>query len=122
MTKAEGEATAGESHLFYVDDYPCFRITVTKREGHYIDGTVEEIQVWEGDAEHTPAQFDPYLAFYMKFDGCCHVWFGEEVDGKRDGYLHMCGARTWKKHILLMQYLYKWAAATIPMCEGEREL
>lgn len=103
--------------LFSVDGRcASFRLTVTHRSSHTISGTVEEITSWAGDGSWAPGESELYLKFYMKWDGCCHVWFGEEdEEGKQDGYLHLCGADSWDKHIALMRWLYKWAEAEIPM-------
>jgi hypothetical protein len=95
------------------DPMKWFRLTVTERSSHTISGTVEEVTAWNMD--NTAADFALYLTFYMKWDGCCHVWFGEKEDGKQDGYLHLCGANCWEKHIFLMAELYRWAERAIPM-------
>lgn len=100
------------------DPWKSFRLTVTERSRTAIFGNVDEVTAWELDKDHTPVDFAPYVRFYMKWDGCCHVWFGREKDGRKDehdGYLHLCGARCWKSHLFIMDALYRWAEKAIPM-------
>lgn len=119
--ETDSQLTAGQclpSAVLFSVDGRCasFRLTVTERSSHTISGKVEEITSWAADGSWTPGEAELYLTFYMKWDGCCHVWFGEEDEGgKRDGYLHLCGADSWDKHVALMRWLYKWAETEIPM-------
>lgn len=103
--------------LFSVDgEYTNFRLTVTERSPCSISGEIEEVTAWKCDDAHSPCEFQNYMGFYMKWDGCCHVWFGEKRgDNTHDGYLHLCGADSWSKHISVMRWLYKWAESAIPM-------
>lgn len=111
-----GVASTDLFSVYGYGEYANFRLTVTERSDHAISGDIEEITAWECDDAHTPCDSEHYMSFYMKWDGCCHVWFGEKLDDKtHDGYLHLCGADSWDKHIALMRWLYKWAAAAIPM-------
>lgn len=116
---AEQPSTEGLSSivLFSGDgQYARFRLTVTDRSSYTISGKVEEITSWEWDEAWIPGDSELYLTFYMKWDGCCHVWFGEEDEGgKQNGYIHLCGAESWDRHVALMRWLYKWAETAIPM-------
>lgn len=95
--------------------FAIFRITVTKRTEETIHGVVEEVGSWSVDEPNTPLSWDPYLKFYMKWDGCCHVWFGENDSESPDGYLHLCGPECWENHIWLIRELWKFAAEELPM-------
>lgn len=102
-------------HFVGPDGYIGFIATVTKKSETHIDVTVEEVIAWgEGNV---PVQTELYCTAYMKWDGCCHVWFGEEEgegDKKQqDGYLHLCGKHSWKQHIAMMEWLYKLASELI---------
>ncbi len=95
-----------------------FRITVTDRSEASIKGEVHEVTAWEGDME--PAEFELYLTFYMKWDACCHITFGDRSEPAagqptQDGYLHLCGPDSWESHIWLMAELYRWAERAIPI-------
>lgn len=107
----------GSSRLLSVDGkFANFRLKVTDRSSHTISGEIEEITSWVCDEANTPCDFKLYLTFYMKWDGCCHVWFGRKgEDDTQDGYLHLCGADFWDKHNALMRWLYQWAVHAIPM-------
>ena len=95
------------------DGYVNFIIQVTELTDHYLDADVYEVTSWNAE-DNTPCDKDKYCKAYMKWDGCCHVWFGEEDEtGKSDGYMHLCGVDSWKKHILLMEELYKCAEENI---------
>lgn len=85
--------------------YRHFRVTVTSRSKVRISGHVDEVVAWDPDT-HEPLEFGRYLAFYLKWDGCGHVWFGNQ-----SGYLHLCGASAWEKHNRLMAELFEWARA-----------
>ena len=90
------------------DPMKWFRLTITDRSECTIDGKVDEVLEWNDD--NTAAIYGHYLTFFMKWDGCSRINFGEE-----NGYIHLCGARSFEKHIFLMTELYRWAEKEIPM-------
>ena len=45
-----------------------------------------------------------YGAHDSQWDGCSHVYFGEE------GYIHICGGRKWRSHIEVCKRLFDLAA------------
>lgn len=103
------------SNIFLYDEsgYKAFRIIV-EDTNEYKDTSfgaeVFEVTAWEGDSENTPAEEELYLTCYIKWDSCSHFYFGEKGEnGNQDGYLHICGAEYFKRHIDLMGYLYKLA-------------
>lgn len=83
------------------------KLTVTDTKTHSVSATVEEVVAWDEDG--SPLEFQPYLKCAMKWDGCSHLWFGDE------GYLHICGAECFEKHLFLIKELYRWAEKSIPM-------
>lgn len=87
-----------------------FRVTVEKENEWSRIGFVE--QVYEWDISDNPISFAHYLSFYMKWDACCHINFG---DKGADGYLHLCGDYSWVKHNQMMSDLFAWARKDIPM-------
>lgn len=46
---------------------------------------------------------------YIKWDACSHVTFGDE-----DGYLHLCGGRSWKNIIEAINRIWKIAEEKLP--------
>ena len=42
-----------------------------------------------------------YIEGTIKWDACSHVTFGDE-----DGYIHICGGRSWRQHIELMERVF----------------
>jgi hypothetical protein len=102
--------------LVFDGKYADFQVTITDRGEYHISGAIEEVTAWERGESSAPVSTELYLTFYMKWDGCCHVTFGErQADNSQDGYLHLCGASCWDKHLTLMRWLYTWAAETIPI-------
>lgn len=86
-----------------------FRVRVDAQTSDVLfQASVDEVTSWgEDDA---PAGFEPYLDCLIKWDGCSHVWFGEPTsEGDRTGYLHLCGADDFRKHVALMTELYALA-------------
>lgn len=95
-------------------DFIEFKIKIIEKGEGYVTGAVEQTASWNMDDE--PADFEEYLDFTMKFDGCCHINFGEvDDDETRDGYMHMCGARCWREHLWIMEWLFAWAQEIVPM-------
>ena len=111
------------------------------RDGDYVSAVIKtdedvefsmtcevfDVVSWEGDTDQ-PYEVEGYLKAYIKWDGCSHVWFGEEegdaephTDGSRprDGYLHLCGKRYWQKHSEIMLKLYELAENTITRFDPE---
>ena len=82
----------------------------------WVKYSVESVGSWDGE---TGEPFEPelYLHAHMKWDGCCHVTFGERLDehGNRDGYLHLCGHEAWHQHVELMRLLWQFAREDIDM-------
>lgn len=65
------------------------------------DGSVD---TFGSGVEDMTEDFDSaprYLDGYVKWDNCCHYWFGE-----KDGYLHLCSGT--KTFIELMGRTYAW--------------
>ncbi len=103
---------AGVSELVrFMNDatYPeraAFRITFTADQCYGLSATVEEVVGWESDTNE-PAMFEPYLTCTIKWDSCSHFNFGHGEE--KDGYIHMCGAYSFRNHAALMEYLYRLA-------------
>ena len=100
----------------YDDNYPVFIIEIDELSDCSVTGQVYEVESWVDDNE--PLDKEQYMRFYIKWDGCSHVNFGER-DGTdcRDGYLHLCGKGCWERHVALMSWLYEWEGAEIPIRE-----
>ena len=105
---------------FYINDeygYPIFEVTVLGYEdGKYSDVSCEfkvrSISAWEADGSKTPYEdeIEEYLNMTVKWDGCSHLYFGDEVeDGIYNSYHHFCGADSFKKHVRLLHTLYNKA-------------
>lgn len=85
-----------------------FQVEVKEQSKFHINFNVYEIT--GRDLKGEAVDLELYLTCSIKWDGCCHFWFGErEDDGQQDGYLHMCGVRSFKNHFRLMKELYQRA-------------
>lgn len=67
----------------------------------FVNFKVEEIisRLEDGSIYET----EDYLECTIKWDSCSHFDFGDK------GYIHICGYDSYKKHIQLMEWLYKKA-------------
>lgn len=79
---------------------------------HSVDFTVYEVTSRELTGEILKKEM--YLHAYIKWDTCSHFIFGEEENGKSNGYLHLCGYEDMVKHVLLIQWLYEKAKELMP--------
>ncbi len=62
---------------------------------------VDEVTGWTDDLT-IAAEVEPYITSVMiKWDSCSHFNFVES--------LHMCGVQDFKKHLILIEWLYKSA-------------
>ena len=94
------------------DGYAWHLMEVVALESHHIDFKVYEVTSWDIDTNE-PIEKDLYLTGTIKWDGCSHIWFGNEKDGNHDGYLHLCGKTFWDMHAKLMTDIYQYAADNI---------
>jgi len=53
---------------------------------------VFEVTSWNADNNEV-LDTEHYLKGYIKWDGCSHIWFGDE-----NGYLHLCGKTYFERH------------------------
>ena len=81
-----------------------------------MDFEIFEVDSWDFDGN--PIEITPYMSGTIKWDGCAHLYFGGEENGTRDGYLHFCGQKSWKKHAELMAGIYELAQKNIVGFEG----
>lgn len=110
-----GNQTAATESRAWLDEngYVAFIAEITGKSETHINVSVYSVTGW--DMDKTPCDKELYCKAYLKWDGCCHVWFGEEDENdKQDGYLHLCGVKCWKDHIAMMEWLYKMAETEIP--------
>lgn len=113
-----------QRHIALVRDPPEFVVTLTDKKSHSISGHVDEVTAWDPNGSEDPrdwtvSETERYLKFYMKWDGCHHIWFGDEGDDGPDAYLHLCGSSCWDKHIALMAWLWQFAEAEIEHFNAE---
>lgn len=113
-------------YLFSGDGFPLFAAIVTSVESHSVEFTVKQVGGWnegrptepiydDGDGNLVSEAAAPsYLRALIKWDGCSHVYFGEE-----GGYVHICGAESWANHCKLMEWLYKEAIKLMPQLGDE---
>lgn len=97
-------AARGVEHFDPHSDGFGFLIEVEPTEAEYRNTScslkVREVTSLGGDGL---IGSEPYLGALMKWDSCMHVYFAEIGD---DGYLHLCGIKSWTKHIALMKRIY----------------
>jgi hypothetical protein len=84
------------------DGYVRAQLELKKVENSYVDFIVWQVNSWEQDL--TPYEKEKYFSGSIKWDGCSHVWFGE--DSPPDGYLHLCGKHFWELHNKIMEATY----------------
>ena len=105
------------------DDLAIFLLKITERSSLHIQFEVYEVQGWEKDpetGEYTmPYKLELYLTGNVGWDGCSHIWFGEEEEGKQNGYLHLCGKKYWDDHVKLMQEIWEFASRNIKEFDKE---
>lgn len=94
--------------------YVLFLIKIKPNTIINMDFEVVEVVSWEGDGSKLPGNTELYLEGCIKWDGCSHIWFGAKENGRRDGYIHMCGEDAWKNHAAVMLALFELAKKTIP--------
>ena len=99
------------------DGRTLFTMEITTDLDYMIGFTVYKVTSWEmnGDICDT----EQYLKGTIKWDGCSHWWFGEEEDGKSDGYLHLCGYEHIKRHCELVDTIFKYCAENMKNFDKE---
>lgn len=94
-------------------DRVVFRATIITQDNSWFEAEVDEVTTWTDDTGTLePADYEPYLYCTIKWDGCSQFYFGDPTTFrkmKRDGYLHLCGAVDFKKHVLLVRQIYDLA-------------
>jgi hypothetical protein len=67
-----------------------------------------------GDMTTDRAEAEPYVRGTIKWDGCSHVYFGDE-----DGYLHLCGRRSFDDLRALLDRAWAVAASEMPQFDAD---
>ncbi len=97
--------------LLEKNTYPLFLIEIEKNLKYRMSFKVYEAVSWE-IAEPVPIDVELYLHGTIKWDGCSHVWLGEDEENP-NGYLHLCGKEAWDNHVKVMNAVYSLAATSI---------
>lgn len=102
-----------------VKEYDNFTVRYTKGPAH-VDFQVYEKIAWEDGDKNLPYyeskggcgmddkstksidEANAYIQGSVKWDGCSHVNFGDE-----DGYVHLCGPRSFKEMIFILERIYR---------------
>lgn len=71
--------------------------------------SVYEVTSWDGETGE-PVDKERYLKGYIKWDGCSHIWFGEE---EGQGYIHLCGKRYFDRHKEVMDAIWEMCSKKI---------
>lgn len=92
------------------------------KEGDYVNYLIEfeegdfetsatfnvlEATAWNPDNKEV-SDTRHYLRGHIKWDGCSHIWFGDE-----DGYLHLCGKTHFERHKKVMDAIWNVCAEKI---------
>ena len=88
-------------------DTLCVNFEVWEIVGHCTDGSllfVRKGATDSGDMVEQAREAEVYAHGCIKWDGCSHVYIGENDDG--GGYLHLCGRGSWQAHIAIMAHLW----------------
>jgi len=109
-------------NLIIEHDQIVFYAKVADISEHSISMDVFEITAWcEDNEKWEPCEEELYLSARIKWDGCCHITFGniDPDTNKQDGYIHMCGIETWKRHVKLMKKIHKFAEKAVDNFEDD---
>lgn len=96
------------SGAFMFDEfgYPQFRISSESEPGDpFFSFQADRVRGWTNEKQ--PVDYEKYLHGMIKWDSCSHLYFG--MDEERDGYLHLCGVRSFRDHVALLKFLYELA-------------
>jgi hypothetical protein len=93
-------------------DHPIFLIQIVEDVEYSMSFEVYDVTSWEMD--FSPRSVEQYLKGHIKWDGCSHVWVGDN-----DGYLHLCGKHYWERHAEVMLKLFEVAENTIERFDPE---
>lgn len=96
-------------NLVTKDGYTYFSAEIIKKEDHYVDFNVYQINSWELDEELTEYESELYLTGSIKWDGCSHIDFKTNETMK-----HLCGKQSFILHCEMMISLYEKITALIP--------
>lgn len=108
-----------KTELYLKDgNHDIFRITITDYAEHMISFVVHEVIAWSKD--NRPADFNNYLRGTIKWEGCSHIFIGEDLENT-DGYLHLCGVQSWKNHCMVMEWIYKTVFSMIESADKSEE-
>lgn len=102
-----------------IRNYPKFLIIANDDVEIRMQFEVHEVLSWECDKSNTPIDTELYLSGVIKWDGCSHLYFGNQESGMPDGYIHLCGEEEWIAHNIMMEELYQYAADTIERYDRE---
>lgn len=110
-------------------------LTAFRVFSHYVEFTVYEISMGRdaagqftvphynrkgatvsSDVTTDQANAEPYLRGTIRWDGCSHVWFGDD-----DGYLHLCGRGSFDHLAALLDRAWAVAAREMPHFDAETE-
>jgi hypothetical protein len=65
--------------------------------------TFNVLEATSWDAENKEVlETEHYLKGYIKWDGCGHIWFGDE-----DGYMHLCGKSNFESLKQVMDAIWE---------------
>lgn len=67
-------------------DYIRFFINCKEDKEYSLEFEVIEVQGWSMDKEPSEEHQELFLKGTIKWDGCSHIYFGDEI-----GYMHLCG-------------------------------
>lgn len=85
-------------------------------EGDYeasVRFSVFEVSSWKGD-NNEPLDSELYLKGFIKWDGCSHIWFGDE-----NGYLHLCGKTYFEQHKRVMDAIWNVCSKKIKLWDND---
>lgn len=94
------------------DGLILFFIEVSGDTEYKMQFKVYEVGGWLSDGENTPIDLELYVHGVVKWDGCSHIYFGDDF-GNPDGYLHLYGKSCYERHVSVMLELYNFASKTI---------
>ena len=99
-----------ELSLLEENGHVQFIIYMEEDLDYYMNFKVYQVSSWSTNDD--PCQMDLYVHGTIKWDGCSHLYFGDEYQDE-DGYIYLCGKYYWDLHNKMMTNLYKLASEVI---------
>lgn len=87
--------------LIKKDELDEFYIEFDDNQDFEAYASFKVLQVISWGVDNKPIDMEGYLKGTIKWDGCSHIWFGDD-----DGYMHLCGKSYFDSHNKVMDAIW----------------